>query len=168
MVALVIGLIVVLGAGQLFIASKRTYDQMEQLASRQQSLRALYDFISLDVRTATSASINAAGSELTLFYEGRRQADPACSGGGNLVSVKYSYASPSVMVGVQCDSASGYTTNALVNGVEALSFSPLPPEELPYVEANVTFEAMSGEPADSSIFSFVVALRCAVFDGCAS
>ncbi|HEY9814833.1 MAG TPA: prepilin-type N-terminal cleavage/methylation domain-containing protein, partial [Candidatus Obscuribacterales bacterium] len=103
MVALVIGLIVVLGAGQLFIASKRTYGQMEELATRQHNLRALYDFISLDVRTATSAMVNGTGSELTLYYEGVRQSDPSC-GGGNLVSVKYSYASPSVMVGIQCGS----------------------------------------------------------------
>lgn len=166
MVALVIGLIIVLGAGQLFISSKRTYGQMEELATRQHNLRALYDFISLDVRTASSAIINDSGSELTLSYVGARQAadEPYC--GENLVSVKYSYEPPSVMLWVKCESDTDYSKDALVNGVEALSFAPLPPEELPYVQTSVTFVGLSGEPADSSSFSFVVALRCAVFNSC--
>lgn len=166
MIALVIGLIVVLGAGQLFISSKKTYGQMEELATRQHNLRAVYDFISLDVRTATSASINASGSELTLFYDGARQTadEPYC--GENLVSVKYSFSASSVMVGVKCESDVDYSTDALINGVEALSFSPLPPEELPYVQTDISFEGMAGESAAKSNFSFVVALRCAVFESC--
>ena len=42
MIALVIGLLILLGAGQLFVMSKQSYDQMAALAMRQQSIRASY------------------------------------------------------------------------------------------------------------------------------
>ncbi|WP_162899953.1 prepilin-type N-terminal cleavage/methylation domain-containing protein [Halomonas sp. JS92-SW72] len=57
MVALVIGLLVVAGAIQLFVMTKRTFNEMEGLSTRQESLRYVSDVVSADIRTASSVSL---------------------------------------------------------------------------------------------------------------
>ncbi|GHB11751.1 PilW family protein [Modicisalibacter luteus] len=82
MIAMVIGLIIVLGSSQIFSANRQSFDRVEQLNDRQEKLRFLVDAVSLDVRTADSSmEILNAGSKLTLHYSGNRTSDPYCSGG---------------------------------------------------------------------------------------
>lgn len=52
MIALVVGLIVILGAGQLFFMSLQSFGRMDSLAQRQESLRYIVDVMSDDVRSA--------------------------------------------------------------------------------------------------------------------
>lgn len=156
MVALVIGLIIVLGAGQLYITSKRTYDQMAEMGTRQQSLRALVDFISLDVRTA-SAIDEVNGSTLSLSYDvGTRDADPYCSGTGALSAVKYSLSDASMQIEVGCDGAALQSPENLIDGVSGVSFDSPSPF---YVAVEVTFDTMQGEPDENSVYSFFIARR---------
>ena len=56
MVALVIGLLVMAGAIQLFVMTKRTFNEMEGLAARQEAMRFVSDILSVDIRTASSMS----------------------------------------------------------------------------------------------------------------
>lgn len=163
MVALLIGLVIALGAGQLFVTSKRTYDQMSELAQRQESLRALVDFISLDSRTAYSVTA-ASGSVLTLNYmapsgasgatQTVRTSDPYCSGGG-LKTVEYTHASGAVQVGIECVSVSDPPLEPLVNGVEWIDFDH--PDF--NISVDVKFLPMRGESAESSEYNFVIARR---------
>lgn len=52
MVALVIGLIIIAGAVQVFVVTKRTFNNLDGLAARQEALRFLSDVIMVDLRTA--------------------------------------------------------------------------------------------------------------------
>ncbi|MCK2185422.1 PilW family protein [Halomonas getboli] len=52
LVALVIGLIIVLGAGTLFITGLQSFNRMDKLAQRQETLRYVVDVMSDDVRSA--------------------------------------------------------------------------------------------------------------------
>ncbi|HEY9816904.1 MAG TPA: prepilin-type N-terminal cleavage/methylation domain-containing protein, partial [Candidatus Obscuribacterales bacterium] len=53
MVALVISLLITLGAFQLFLVGKKSFDHELALAERQSSLRFLVDSISYDIRSAS-------------------------------------------------------------------------------------------------------------------
>lgn len=155
MVALVIGLIIVLGAGQLFLMGKQSYDRLAELALRQESLRFLTDLVSLDIRTASS--VYADGSTLTLEYDpGVRSDDPYCSG-DDLSQVEYTLDGTSVMVQVQCVMlGSPGPPESLIEGVVDLEFGDGNPL---YVEVEIDFETMSDEPVDNAAFSFIVARR---------
>lgn len=154
MVALVIGLIIVLGAGQLFLMGKQSYDRLAELALRQESLRYLTDLVSLDIRTASGVA--AVGSTLTLDYgPGVRPNDPYCSG-NDLSQVEYTLDGSSVMIQVQCLVAGSSGPEALIEGVVDLRFDGGDPF---FVEVGVDFETMSGEAANNAVFNFVVARR---------
>lgn len=154
MVALVIGLIIVLGAGQLFLMGKQSYDRLAELALRQESLRYLTDLVSLDIRTASG--VDADGSTLTLDYDpGVRPNDPYCSG-SELNEVEYALDGSSVMIQVQCLGAVSPGPEALIEGVVDLRFDGGDPL---FVEVGVDFATMSGEAANNAVFNFVVARR---------
>lgn len=57
MVALVIGLIVIAGAVQVLVLTKRTFNEMEGLGFRQEALRFVSDVVSLDIRTASEVDV---------------------------------------------------------------------------------------------------------------
>lgn len=70
MIALVIGLLVLLGAYQLFIVGKKSFDQVTSLSDRQQSLSYFIDTFSFSVRNASSINI-ASANDLKLDYLNR-------------------------------------------------------------------------------------------------
>lgn len=159
MIALVIGLIIVLGAGQLYLVSKENHTRMTSLSKRQEALRSIVDFVSLDVRTAST--ISASGTTLRMDYaSGRRSDDPYCTSGADLDYVEYSHSGDDINVTFDCgDGASG--PEALVSGVEEFSFSY--PANERYVEIEVKFPNMQGEAEEKSRFNFIVARRGEVF-----
>lgn len=126
MVSLVIGLIIILGASQLFIASRESFDRIEILAERQQSLRFLSDSISLDVRTADSGRmvVSGAGSTLTLTYTENRENDPYCTAGQKLTGLVYQFESSenTLKLSPECDSVA-LGPQPLVSGVELVRFN---------------------------------------------
>ncbi|MDI5932614.1 PilW family protein [Halomonas kalidii] len=163
MVALVIGLIIVLGAGQLFLMGKQSYDRLAELALRQESLRYLTDLVSLDIRTASNIA-EAADSKLALTYEpGVRPNDPYCPG-DDLSRVVYTFDedNSSVMIQVQCLGGGASGPEALIEGVVDLRFDGGDPL---FVEVGVDFATMSGEAANNAVFNFVVARREEILSG---
>ncbi|MDW7746181.1 PilW family protein [Halomonas sp.] len=73
MVALLIGLIVLLGAGKVFITGLQSFQRMEALAKRQEILRYVVDVMSDDVRSAFNASSqnpNTASTEVRVVDSG--------------------------------------------------------------------------------------------------
>lgn len=168
MIALVIGLIVVLGAGQLFITAKQTYDQMESLSSRQQSLRAISDFVSLDIRTASEVLGNGGDDSLLhLSYQsGARPDDPYCNDTSSLEQVKYRFDSEngSLVVSVDCGSGFG-SEQELVTGLALAEFYPDPDldrglEDGLFVWVDVEFLPLGvGEPEEKTYYRFMVARR---------
>lgn len=162
MVALVIGLIIVLGAGQLFLMGKQSYDRLAELALRQESLRYLTDLVSLDIRTASDVAVDVDGSILTLEYGlGVRPDDPYCPE-DDLSQVEYTLDGSSVMIQVQCLVAGSSGPEALIEGVVDLRFDGGDPL---FVEVGVDFETMSGEAANNAVFNFVVARREEILSG---
>src|SRR5690554_4926824 len=78
MVALVVGLLVTLGAFQLFVTSARNFDQASAVMERQEVLRYLVDAISYDVRSARFVGIlSSDNSRLSLTFE---KENSYCSG----------------------------------------------------------------------------------------
>ncbi|CAM3505559.1 PilW family protein [Halomonas lysinitropha] len=57
MIALVVGLLITLGAFQLFVVSKKSFDHSLAILERQESLRFLVDSISYDVRSSASTDM---------------------------------------------------------------------------------------------------------------
>lgn len=57
MVALVVGLLITLGAFQLFVTSKKSFDNSLAIMERQESLRFLMDSISYDVRSSAATDL---------------------------------------------------------------------------------------------------------------
>src|SRR5690554_933793 len=58
MIALVIGLLLIAAAGQLFLMTKRNYDRMTGLLGQQEALQFVTDVVSLDLRTAYTLVID--------------------------------------------------------------------------------------------------------------
>ncbi|PRY68778.1 PilW family protein [Halomonas ventosae] len=83
MIALVIGLIIVLGAGQLVVLGVQSFREMDELARRQEAIRYMADILSEDMRSAfnrnsqnesviaadqQAVQVSADGKGLTLEY----------------------------------------------------------------------------------------------------
>lgn len=128
MVALVIGLLIMLGATQLFITGKQTFSQAEKLGKRQETLRYLVDVISQDIRMADplSEALVATEGEINLYYELTRTNDPYCAGAGssNLARLRYYQENSSLKVEVFCGDVSTSVSNeSIVSGIEEASFN---------------------------------------------
>lgn len=110
LIALVIGLVIILGAGQLFLMGLQSYNRMEALAQRQDSLRYVVDVLSDDVRSAfnplsqnpnqndTAVAVASDGKSISLeFYDDKvslrgREGIPYCSdvnGDGDIDDLYY-------------------------------------------------------------------------------
>ncbi len=161
MVAIVIGLIISVGAIQLFLVSKSSFDRVSALADRQETLRFVFDVISLDIRTASGYSAGA--SVLTLsFGSGVRPDDPYCSP-GELSVVEYSLSGSDLDVDYACDGGGvdGSNKQPLVGGLESFS-----PSELPTgVAIEILFPEIPGESEELRTFSFQVTNRESVMAG---
>ncbi|XKE45115.1 prepilin-type N-terminal cleavage/methylation domain-containing protein [Halomonas organivorans] len=119
MIALVIGMVISLGAFQVFFSGKQSFNQVSSLGKRQESLRFLVDSLSYDVRSATSFSMDADNDELEIFHVGRPD-NSVCSGSSNY-SVTYYQDQGSIYVEPSCASA-----DAIVIGIGDISFSYIP------------------------------------------
>lgn len=172
MIALVIGLLILLGAGQLFVMSKQSYDQMASLATRQQSIRAIFDLVSLDIRTAQGVEDNSGNQNiLKLSYDaGSRSNDPYCPG-TSLSEVTYTFDSEerALYVAVVCGSTP-LPSEELVSEIDDVSFllsadhydseGVFSQEKGLSVEVGVTFpEVAAGEVDSRRQFVFKVARR---------
>ena len=104
MVALVIGLIIMVGAIQLFLVSKSSFNRVGALAERQEVLRFVSDVISLDIRTASGFDAKEVDSKIELSYANAtyRPDDPYCGGSGWLSEVVYSISGDSIEVDYVC------------------------------------------------------------------
>lgn len=168
MVALVIGLLIVLGAGQLYLTSKQSYNRMDNLAKRQESLRVISDLVSFDVRTSVEITNNSADQTvLNMTYDsGVRSNDPYCGSANNLLEVRYSFVSPELMIQVRCDpDASLSSSQSLIEGIEGVNFnveldaSGTTGDGL-FVQITVIFpEIGPSEPLEKRQYTFMVARR---------
>jgi prepilin-type N-terminal cleavage/methylation domain-containing protein len=158
MVALVIGLLIMLGATQLFITGKQTFNHAEKLGKRQETLRYLVDVISQDIRMAdplSEALVETAG-EINLYYELTRTNDPYCAGGdsSDLARLRYYQNGSSLKVEVFCgDPATSVSDEAIVSGIEGatfdLSIDPIENSNFKvYVDVIFSLEPIDGVPDD--------------------
>lgn len=165
MIALVIGLIVVLGAGQLFITAKQTYDQMDALSIRQQSLRSISDFLSLDIRTASIVNDNGGDDRvLSLSYKPSRPVDPCCAGSTNLTKVEYRFDSEknALFVAMSCNDTL-QAEQELMSGLNDVRFTPDPERTLEnglFVWVDMEFPPMQAdEPVEKTQYRIMIARR---------
>ncbi|GKW49372.1 PilW family protein [Halomonas sp. NCCP-2165] len=156
MVALVIGLLIVFGASQLFVTSKMSFNRMESLAERQESLRYFVDVVSLDIRSSGVETISDDNlNELELGYTTRTE-DPYCVSGGDLVKVKYSYLDGDVLIDYDC--GSGWVgAQPIVSGLEDADFVHVESDD--YVQVFLRFSPFPGETVADGSFEFWVANR---------
>ncbi|MFY0992109.1 PilW family protein [Halomonas sp. C05BenzN] len=166
MVALVIGLIVILGAGQVFLMGLQSFRHAESLSERQQTVRFLFDIISLDTRTASAVqSSNGDDGTLILTYgAGARERDPYCGASYDLLSVIYGFNDDAgeIRVSYSCSDAPGVYSNeeVLVSGVSDVVFSPSVSSSH-FVDILISFEKVFGE-GDVEEFNLKVARRASI------
>lgn len=152
MVALAIGLLVTLGAFQIFFSGKQSFEQISSLSERQETLRFLVDTLSYDIRSAESFSI-AADQESLIIHHVDRPGNSMCPSDADY-SVEYYENGGSIYLNPSCS-----TADALVIGVGAIDFI--------YMAGNygvlvtVTLVDDSGRLNDENV-SFMVANRSRV------
>ncbi len=157
MVALALGLLVVFGATQVFVASKQSFNRMEEQASRQESLRFFADVVSLDIRSSAANKIDDSGDKVLVMEYTERTEDPYCtSSTADLVSVIYSYSSGAVYVNYDC--GSGFVGDqAVVDGLVDADFDYIDSDG--YVIVDIEFAPIGAESVADKRFSFRVANR---------
>ncbi|MGM1052507.1 MAG: PilW family protein [Pseudomonadota bacterium] len=110
MVALVVGLIIILGAGQLFLTVFQTNRQVETLSEKQAAVNFAVETLLRDVRRADIVSISTDGEELSLRVPNRGDIGLTC-GPGDRVRKVYKLSDSEVsgregwalMMGLKCD-----------------------------------------------------------------
>lgn len=126
MIALVVGLIITMGAGQLFLTGLQNYRQVELLGNKQAALTFAAEMVIRDIRRADNASISwdASGEPdiLTLAFTAMSSADGCSAGelverdyyvsGGDAVSALEGW---SLVLKQWCDGVAGMT-EPLVTG----------------------------------------------------
>ncbi|TDX24208.1 prepilin-type N-terminal cleavage/methylation domain-containing protein [Modicisalibacter xianhensis] len=164
MIAMVIGLIILLGASQIFLASQQSFERVEQLNDRQEVLRFLADSVSLDVRTADSnMEVTNAGSTLTLLYGESRSEDPYCPG-GNLERVDYQFVveTSTLSLTTHC-SGIDPIKEPLVSNLELVSFtSGNVNGSVTYIDIFVRFSELDSEATTGREVVFRAASRSAI------
>ncbi|PAU74334.1 PilW family protein [Halomonas salipaludis] len=83
MVAMVIGLVIILGAGRLFLTVFQTNRQVETLSEKQAAVNFSVEILLRDIRRADPASINWNGEMLTLIVPNRGDL-VSCPGSGDV------------------------------------------------------------------------------------
>lgn len=167
MIALIIGLIITLGASQLFITSKRSFDRSESLAARQETMRFLVDTLSLDIRTADRGGMSISGDNnevLTLLYSGSQDNDPSCATDEEY-RLEYSFEADkkTLFFQVFCgeNPEPAFPKEPLVSDIEEVSF-PAGGGESSFVDVLMRFTALDQETASGREIKFTVANRSAV------
>lgn len=165
MVALLIGLLITLGATQLFITSKRSFNRVESLAKRQEAMRFLVDSLSLDIRTADKGGITTNGDGvLRLTYSGTRTEDPYCRFTEALQWVEYTHDDPSssVRIRYQCTDTGDMSPAPLVDGIAGIGFSVA--VDGTYVDVDTLFLPLGEETEDERSIRFRVTNRNSVIE----
>lgn len=118
MIALVIGLVLTVGAVQLFLSGKQAFNQVTSLGQRQEALRFLVDSLSYDIRSATSFGIAGDQDQLQIFHVNKPN-NSICNGDLNY-SVTYYQDQGSIYVDPSCSAS-----DAIVIGVGDIHFTYL-------------------------------------------
>ncbi len=129
MIALVIGLVISLGAFQIFFSGKQSFEQVASLGERQEALRLVVDSLSYDIRSATSFGIAGDEDQLEVFHLDKPN-NSMCAGSSNY-SVSY-YQSDGAIYADPVDRtnpsapASCADSGAFVIGIGDIGFTYLP------------------------------------------
>lgn len=87
MVAMVIGLIIILGAGQLFLTVFQTNRQVETLSEKQAAVSFAVESLLRDIRRANLGGLDWDGSSLTLIVPNRGDISTDCAPGDDVTKV---------------------------------------------------------------------------------
>jgi prepilin-type N-terminal cleavage/methylation domain-containing protein len=162
MVALVIGLVIVLGAGQLFLMGVNTFRQVERISERQEALRAISDIISFDIRSSSRVLSDAGDDQLELeYFSGARKDDIYCGLVDDLARVLYRFEEGE---GLYMQYSCGDTpldlspSELIVSSISSASFEVGDN----YVDVFLGFFPLHGSSSGESVFNFKVAIRNAV------
>ncbi|WP_444989465.1 PilW family protein [Halomonas mongoliensis] len=105
MVAMVIGLIIILGAGQLFLTVFQTNRQVETLSEKQAAVNFAVETLLRDIRRASDISPVAGGLSLTVLNRGDVSA--SCGLGDEVVKV-YKLDGSELQVSQDCGDGGGF------------------------------------------------------------
>lgn len=161
MVALVLGLFVVLGATQLFLASSQSFRSVENINKRQVVVSYFSNIIAFEVRAARRVSpVGTGGGEvgdsdrLKIEFDVLSEYNPYCpSVDDNMIGVEYFVDSEnaSLIVQANCGDPSGPEANQeVLRGVSDIRF--LTDKVGTYVDVVITLEP-SGSPPSSDVIS---------------
>lgn len=100
MVAMVIGLIIILGAGQLFLTVFQTNRQVERLSEKQAAVNFSVESLLRDVRRANKISVDDSGARDEVSLRVNNREDMTCSSGEKEVSKIYRLTSSTVGEGL--------------------------------------------------------------------
>lgn len=121
MVALLVGLLITLGAFQLFVTSRQNFDQASAIMERQETLRYLVDSISYDVKSADFIGVlSSNNSRLSLSFD--KQNSYCASTDKYRLDYYRQTGSTEIIVELVCDGAAG-ATQPVVVGVGSIEFN---------------------------------------------
>lgn len=87
MVAMVVGLVIILGAGQLFLTVFQTNRQVEMLSEKQAAVNFAVETLLRDIRRADSVDWDGGSGELTLVVANRKDVSASCEPGAVVTKV---------------------------------------------------------------------------------
>ncbi|MGY6567333.1 MAG: PilW family protein [Halomonadaceae bacterium] len=156
MVALVIGLIIILGAGQLFLMGFQTFRQIELLSNKQAALTFATETLIRDIRRASDVDFDLDNRALTVEFANNNDMS-GCS--GTVVRVyRLSQAAISanegwsLNMGQDCESApSNAVFEPLVTSFNEGGFFA---EEIDAGVWEVSFQLMAGRNGETDSFTF--------------
>ncbi|WP_280553741.1 prepilin-type N-terminal cleavage/methylation domain-containing protein [Halomonas sp. 25-S5] len=123
LVALVIGLIIILGAGQLFLTGFLNFHQVQLLGEKQSALTYATETLIRDIRRAKTISVNAGGDELLLAVANRGDMESCSDNVKKKYAVEADNGKYSLKVYVGCGSLAGVTPQPIASGFYSSGFS---------------------------------------------
>ncbi|MGL6250211.1 MAG: PilW family protein [Billgrantia desiderata] len=156
MVALVIGLIIILGAGQLFLMGFQTFRQIELLSNKQAALTFATETLIRDIRRADDTLYDPSSNELTVRFP--NNGDMASCSGTVVRVYRLSQAAISanegwsLNMGQDCESApSNAAFEPLVTSFNEDGFFA---EEIDDGVWEISFQLMAGRNGETDSFTF--------------
>lgn len=127
MVALVIGMIILLGAGQLYVTLRQNQQRAEDIGARQDTLLFVSSTLLRDIRTAKAITADANNpSKLMLTIDGSRSEDYcARSGGDDDVELTYVFDRDQEGVSVVALCPGGTVTGTLATDIRDFEVMPM-------------------------------------------
>ncbi|MGR2740420.1 PilW family protein [Billgrantia sp. Q4P2] len=156
MVALVIGLIIILGAGQLFLMGFQTFRQIELMGNKQAALTFATEALIRDIRRADDIDYDSTSNELTVEFPNNGDMS-GCSGtvvrvyrlSQTAVSTTEGW---SLNMGQDCESApSSSAFEPLVTSFVANGFSAAEATDGVW---EISFQLMAGRDGETDDFEF--------------